>query len=199
MTSTEKAIKLILDMGGIVRASQAVHAGIHPRILYKLRDSGMLKKISRGVYCLSEQKLMTDPDLSIVAIRFPSAVICLVSALAYHGITTQIPNRVSIALLKGAESPRLDYPPISVYRFSKDSFNSGIEEHKINSIPIRIYDPEKTLVDCFKFRNKIGMDIVIEALKLYNDRKKINLDKIIHYAKICRVEKVMIPYLEVLI
>jgi predicted transcriptional regulator of viral defense system len=86
-----------------------------------------------------------------------------------------------------------------VYRFSNESFNLGIDEYKINSIPIRIYDPEKTLVDCFKFRNKIGMDIVLEALRLYNDRKKINLDKIIKYARVCRVEKIMKPYLEVLL
>lgn len=199
MDSTQKALKLIKNLGGIVRASQAVKAGIHPRVLYQLRDSGKLKKISRGIYCLKDQALASYPDLSIVAIRAPNSVICLVSALAYHEITTQIPNKISIALPKGAESPRLDYPPVSIYRFSKESFEIGIEKHNIDSTSIRIYDPEKTLVDCFKFRNKIGMDIVIEALKLYSIRKKINIDKIFKYSRICRVEKIMKPYLEALI
>ncbi len=161
-----------------------------------LRDAGVLEQISRGVYRLAAQTPMSNPDLVTVAVRFPKAVVCLVSALAYHGITTQIPHSVSIAIDKGSESPRIEYPPVSVYRFSGESLSAGVEEHMIDGATVRIYNTEKTLADCFKFRNRIGMEIVLEALKLYKTRKRPNIDKLMEYARICRVEKVMRPYLE---
>ncbi len=192
----QKAIDTIREMGGTIRTMDAIQAGIHPRTLYQLRDSGKLENLSRGVYRLANQEQASDPDLVIVAKRVPQAVICLVSALAYHDITTQIPHVVSIALPKGAETPRVDYPPISVHRFSEAALKEGVETHQIDGVSIRVYCPEKTLADCFKFRNKLGMDIVLEALKLYKMRKTFNLEKLIMYAKVCRVEKIMRPYLE---
>ena len=180
----------------MIRTSEAIKSGIHPRIFYSLRDSGALEQLSRGVYRLSKTKPISNPDLVTVAVRFPRAIICLVSALAFHQITTQIPHAVFIALEKGAETPRIDHPPISVHRFSKESLFAGIEKHKMDGVMVQIYCPEKTLADCFKFRNKIGMDIVIEALKLYKTRKEFNLGELIKYARICRVEKLMKPYLE---
>ncbi|MCD4656525.1 MAG: transcriptional regulator, partial [Planctomycetes bacterium] len=136
------------------------------------------------------------PDLVIVTTRIHKAVICLISSLAFHEITTQIPHVVAIAIPKGAESPRLDYPPIQAYRFSDASYKAGFEVHFIDDVPVKIYTPEKTLADCFKFRNKIGMDVVLEALKLYKTRKKFDLRLLLKFAKICRVENVMRPYLE---
>jgi predicted transcriptional regulator of viral defense system len=192
----QKVLKIIEKKGGMIRTSEAIKSGIHPRIFYSLRDSGALEQLSRGVYRLSKTKPISNPDLVTVAVRFPRAIICLVSALAFHQITTQIPHAVFIALEKGAETPRIEHPPISVHRFSKESLFAGIEKHKIDGVMVPIYNPEKTLADCFKFRNKIGMDIVIEALKLYKTRKKFNLGELIKYARICRVEKVMKPYLE---
>lgn len=192
----QKALITIREMGGIIRTRDAIQAGIHPRTLYQLRGSGALEVISRGVYRLTDQDQVSDPDLVIIAKRVPHAVICLVSALAYHDITTQIPHAVSIALPKGAETPRVDYPPISVHRFSEAALKEGIETHQIDGVPIKVYCLEKTLADCFKFRNKIGMDIVLEALKFYKARKKFNLEKLIMYAKVCRVQNIMRPYLE---
>lgn len=191
-----KALMTIRELGGIIRTRDAIQAGIHPRTLYQLRDSGELEVLSRGVYRLTAQGDISDPDLVIVATRVPQAIICLVSALAFHEITTQIPHAVSIALAKGSETPRLDYPPLSVYRFSEAALKEGVETHQIDGISVKVYCPEKTLADCFKFRNKLGMDIVLEALKLYKARKKFNLGELIRYAKVCRVEKVMRPYLE---
>lgn len=191
-----KALMTIRELGGIIRTTDAIQAGIHPRTLYQLRDSGELEVLSRGVYRLTAQGDISDPDLVIVAARVPQAIICLVSALAFHEITTQIPHAVSIALAKGSETPRLDYPPLSVYRFSEAALKEGVETHRIDGISVKVYCPEKTLADCFKFRNKLGMDIVLEALKLYKARKKFNLGELIRYAKVCRVEKVMRPYLE---
>lgn len=198
-TAPEKARRLIKERGGIIQTAEALHIGIHPRTLYQLRDTGVLEQISRGAYRLSEQGPVSNPDFVTVAIRIPQAVICLVSALAFHEITTQIPHAVSIALKKGAESPRINYPPIAVHRFSVTSLMAGIEEHKIDGVPVRIYSPEKTLADCFKFRNKIGMDVVLEALKLYRARKNFNLGDLLKYARICHVENVMKPYLEAMV
>ena len=196
VSASRRAKQLIRKSGGIVRTSEALKAGIHPRTLYALRDSGALESLSRGVYRLTGQPPISHPDLVTVATRCPQAVICLVSALSFHELTTQVPHAVSIALIKGAEQPRIDYPPLSVHRFSKGSYTAGIEQHEIDGVPVRVYNPEKTLADCFKFRSKIGMDIVLEALRLYRERRKFRTDKLLEYARVCRVHNVMRPYLE---
>jgi predicted transcriptional regulator of viral defense system len=180
----------------MVQTAEAIRAGIHSRTLHQLCVGGSLEQVSRGIYRLADQPPISNPDLVTVALRVPQAVICLISALAFHELTTQIPHAVSIALKKGAEAPRLDYPPISVHRFSESCRNAGIEEHRLDGVTVRTYGPEKTLADVFKFRNKIGMDVVLEALKLYKARKTFNLGELLRFARICRVEKVMRPYLE---
>jgi predicted transcriptional regulator of viral defense system len=195
-SSIEKAVEIIRQMRGTIRTAEAIRKGIHPRTLYTLRNSGALEQISRGVYRLAELDAISNPDLVTVATRVPHSVICLISALSFHNLTTQIPHEVSIAIDRGSRIPRIYYPPIAVHKFAPESFRSGIEEHRIDGVTVRIYSPEKTLADCFKFRNKLGMDVVLEALKLYKTRKKINLDDLLRYAKICRVENVMRPYLE---
>ncbi|MFA7633987.1 MAG: hypothetical protein WCX90_10135 [Thiohalomonadaceae bacterium] len=139
---------------------------------------------------------ISNPDLVTAGLRFLNAVICLVSVLAYHEFTTQIPHSVSVAMPRESRQPSLDYPPLSVHRFSDLAFRAGVEEHQIDRVSVKIYSPKKTLADCFKFRNKIGMDVVLEALKLYKARKQFNLDVLLKYAKVCHVEKVMLPYLE---
>ena len=198
-TRPASAVKIIRKHGGIIRSSAAIAAGISQRTLYALLDNGILEKISRGTYRLTERPPLANPDLVIIGSRVPRGIICLISALAFHEITTQIPHAVNIALEKGMEAPRISQLPISVHRFSTQAFQSGIEEHIIDGIKVRVYGPEKTLADCFKFRNKIGMDIVLEALKLYKERKHFNADGLVKYGKICRVEKVMEPYLEVML
>ncbi|MCK5137771.1 MAG: type IV toxin-antitoxin system AbiEi family antitoxin domain-containing protein [Bacteroidales bacterium] len=195
-SAADKARQIISDCGGIIRTTEAIKAGIHPRIIYQLRDSGELEQLSRGIYRLTVLDEISNPDLVIVATRIPSAVICLISALAYHEITTQIPHKISIALPRNFDTPRLDYPPVVAHRFSGESFREGIEVHQIDSVSVRIYSTEKTIADCFKFRNKIGMDVVLEALKLYKTRMRFDVKKLLYYAKICRVDKVMFPYLE---
>lgn len=176
--------------------SDAIAHGITRYMLYSLRDKGIIEPVSRGVYRLVDLPPMSNPDLVTVSLRFPNAVICLISALSYHNITTQIPHAVSVAVKRDSRVPTLDYPPIQAHKFSNKAYNSGIENHKIDGVSVKIYNPEKTLTDCFKFRNKIGMDVVLEALKLYRSRQQFNLEKLIAYAKICRVKKIMMPYLE---
>ena len=198
-SAKEEAKQLIRKKHGIIRTAEAIHAGIHPRTLYELRDAGELVQISRGVYRLADRQPVSNIDIVTVASRIPRAVICLVSALAFHDITTQIPHTVSIALEKGAETPRLDYPPITVHRFSGDTLTQGIQEHTVDDVRMQVYSPEKTLADCFRFRNKLGMDVVLEALKLYKARKAFDIGELLKYARICRVENVMKPYIEAML
>ena len=192
----EKPEEIFRSCGGQLRMSEARRRGISRYMLYSLRDRGVIEQVSRGVYRLVELPPITNLDLVTVALRVPNAVICLVSALAFHEITTQIPHNVSIALPMKSRPPSLDYPPLAVHRFSQYAYSAGIESHEIDGACVKIYSPEKTLADCFKFRNKIGMDVVLEALKLYKTRKKFDVGELLKYGRICRVEKVMRPYLE---
>jgi predicted transcriptional regulator of viral defense system len=194
----EYAVMMFRKRGGMLRASEAVALGIHPRTLYRMRDENRLVTVSRGLYRLADLPELSDPDLVSVATRIPQAVICLISALAFHEITTEIPHEVSIALPRTVKRPRLDHPPLRVFWFSSQALTEGIEERKIDGVKVRIYGPEKTVADCFKFRNKIGLDVAIEALKLCRERKGSTPRKLLHYARICRVERVMRPYLEAL-
>lgn len=182
--------------GGQLRMSEAIKHGITRYKLYSLRDKGIIERVSRGIYRLVEMPPISNPDLVTVSLRFPNAIICLVSALAFHDITTQVPHVVSVAMPRDTRMPSLYYPPVQAHKFSNEAYNSGIEEHLIDGAPVKVYTPEKTLADCFKFRNKIGMDVVLEALKLYRVRKNFELGMLLKYARICRVEKVMRPYLE---
>ncbi len=191
-----KAKKIFKKHGGILRTSEAIKAGVHPDTLYAMRDFEVVEVVSRGVYRLADGTALSNPDLVPIAKRLPEAVICLISALSFHDITTQIPHEVHIALKRGAEEPRLEFPPIKAYRFSGESFSDGIEIHQIDGVGVRIYTPEKTIADCFKFRNKIGLDVAIEAVRLYRERRKVKVDDLMRFAEICRVKKVITPYLE---
>lgn len=184
------------EHGGQMRMSEALRNGITPYMLYALRDQGAVEQISRGVYRLADLPPLSHPDQVTVCLRYPNAVLCLVSALAFHDITTQIPSKVSVAVPRHSRLPSLDYPPVQAHRFSKTAYEVGIETHLIDGAAVKVYNPEKTLADCFKFRNRIGMDIVLEALRFYRERNKLNVDALLSYAKACRVERVMYPYLE---
>lgn len=192
----QQAQNIFRENGGQLRMSEAIDKGISRYMLYKMRDMGIIERISRGVYRLVELPSISNPDLVTVSLRFPKAVVCLVSALAFHNITTQIPHEVSVAVPKNSRLPELDFPPVRSHRFSNEAYNAGIEEFQVDRVPVKIYSPEKTLADCFKFRNRIGMDIVLEALKLYKARKNFDFKKVVQYSKVCRVENVMRPYLE---
>ena len=126
----------------------------------------------------------------------PSAVICLVSALSFHGITTQIPHQVDIALPRGTKSPKLTFPPLRIFRFSPSTFGKGIETRIVDKVKVRIYSPVRTVVDCFKFRNRIGIDVAVEALRLFRQRRVATIGEILTYARLLRMERVMTPYLE---
>ena len=196
-SSTSVARDLFARYGGMLRTSKAIRLGIHPRILYSLRDTGEIEAVGRGLYRLATAPPLTAPDWVTVALRAPRAVICLISALAHHGLTTQIPHAIDLALPSHSQVPRIDGLPIRVFWFSGSAYSAGVQAINIDGISIHAYSSEKTIADCFKYRNKIGLDIAIEALRTYRERhKKPNRRALLYYAQVCRVEKIMRPYLE---
>lgn len=197
--SVKRALDVFREHNGILRTYEALQAGIHPRTLYSLRDNGAIEKLSRGLYRLAGGPPLSDPDLVPVAMRIPNGVVCLISALAFHDLTTQVPHEVHLAIGREAEWPRMEHPPLRAFRFTGEAFTEGVEAHKVDGVPVHIYSPEKTIADCFKFRNKIGLDTAIEALRLYRERRKLNVEFLMRFAGICRVTKVMRPYLEAIL
>ncbi len=195
----QKAIALFRQHGGTLRTAEALRLGIHPRTLYAMRDTGVLERLSRGLYRLAEFPPLSNPDLVTVALNIPQAVICLVSALAFHELTTQVPHAVDLALPRGAERPRLDYPPLRIFWFSGPAWSEGVETHQVDDVPVRIYSLEKSVADAFKYRRKIGLDVALEALKQYRQHRDFDVSRLLHYARICRVENVIKPYMEALL
>lgn len=194
----EEAVKLFQEHDGVMRTSEVLEAGVHRRTLYHMRDKGMVKAIQRGVYQLTEYEPLSNPDLVIVAKKIPDARICLISALSIHEMTEEIPHKVHIALPRSRWQPELDYPPLKVYRFSEETINSGLQTETIDGVEVKVFSPAKTIADCFKFRNQIGLEVAIEALKRGIREGKATYQDIIRYAKLCKVENVIKPYLEAL-
>jgi predicted transcriptional regulator of viral defense system len=195
----QAALDLFRQHGGTLHTQEALRQGIHPRTLYALRDSGTLLRLSRGLYRLADLPPLANPDLVIVAHRVPQAVVCLISALAFHQLTTQIPHAVDIALRSQSARPTLDHPPLRPFWFSGAAWSEGVEVHQLDGVPVRIYCPAKSVADCFKYRRKIGLSVALEALWLYCKRPDFQVDSLSKYARICRVERVIRPYLEMLL
>jgi len=191
-----QARKIFRSHKGILRTGEAVKLGVHPETLYRMRDEGILESMSRGLFRLADQPELGHPDLVAVAIRVPHCVVCMISALSFHGITTQIPHAVDISLPRGTERPRLDYPPVRVYWAVPHIFNCGVAEHIVDGRSIRVHTPERAIVDCFRYRNKTGLDTAIEALRLYRERKPVDADAIMDCARTCRAARTIRPYLE---
>ena len=176
--------------------SEALRLGIGRKALYAMRDAGVIETVSRGTYRLASLAPLANPDLVAVATRVPQGVLCLISALSFHELTTQVPHAIDVALPRGARKPRLDYPPTRFFWFSGPAFSEGIETHTLDGVAVRVYAPEKTLVDCFRYRNQLGMDVVLEALRLWRERRRKKLDVLLKYAHTRHVERAMRPYLE---
>lgn len=194
----DKALAAFRRHGGMLRTKQVLAMGIHPRTLYALRDAGQIAAVTRGRYRLADLPPLGNPDLVAVASTIPKGVISMISALAFHGITTQVPHQVDVALHRKGNRPRLKYPPVRVFWFSGPAFNEGIEAHVLDGVQVRIYCPAKTVADCFKYRNKIGLDVALEALRECLMDNKATIDQLWHFAGVCRVQRVMRPYLEAL-
>jgi predicted transcriptional regulator of viral defense system len=195
----KKAKNIFLQNNGILRTSQALRLGIPPGTLYAMRDAGMIVQENRGIFRLEDQLPLGKPDLVQVALLVPKAVICLISALDFHDLTTQIPHRIYITLPMDVKRPRLEYPTLEVIWRTEVPYNSGIEQHILDGVPVRIYNREKTIADCLRYENRVGRDVVLEALKEYKRQKRVNVESMMQYARINKVTQRMQAYLEILL
>ena len=181
---------------GLLRAS-ALDAIEAPRVvLTRLTEAGLLERVSRGLYRLPSFAGSEHEGLATIAAKVPQAVFCLLTALQFHELTTQLPRQVWIAMPRGSHVPRLDYPPIKMVQMTGAVYTAGIEEHLRDGVTLRVYSAAKTVADCFEHRNKIGLDVALEALKDVRAKRKASADDLWRYAKVCRVANVMRPYLE---
>ncbi len=199
-TARAKAIDIIRQQGGIIRTREALHQGIHRRTLYGLRDEGALIATARGLYQLAEmESFPTEIDLVNMAKLTPHGVICLISALSFHGLTTQIPHEIWLAVERKARKPKVTYPPVRAIFFPGHCFREGIETHRIMEQEVRIYNAPKTVIDCFRWRNTVGLDVALEAARSYLKQRVASPSRLMEYAKLCKVERLVTPYLEAMV
>jgi len=183
---------------GIVRPRDLKALGIPQGYLWRLQRQGLLERVGRGLYTRKDASATENHSLAEAAKRVPHAVVCLISALSFHEMTTQIPHEIWLAIGPKARGPKPNGLSLHIVRFSGKAMTSGIEEHSIEGVTVRIYNPAKTVADCFKYRNKIGLDVSLEALRDCRLRRRATMDDLWRYAKVCRVANVMRPYLEAL-
>ena len=192
----DSALATFAKNNGILRSSEARRQGINPATLARMAQAGLLVRETRGVYRTAELPPLRDPDLTLVTLRAPRGVICLISALYFHDLTTQIPHQVYVALPRGHKAPHIAWPPAEFVWVREPAYSAGIETHMFDDVPVHIYSAEKTVADCFKFRNTIGVDIAVEALKDYLRRPNSDMNKLTQYARENHVYTLMHPYIQ---
>ena len=194
----DKILKLARRLQGVT-AREIAAAGLHRQVLTRLVEAHQLERVVRGVYRIPDQPFTEHHGLALVSSSIPQGIICLLSALQFHQLGTQLPSEVWIAIDRRARRPALKYPPLRVLRFSGAALSQGIETHRIEGQTVRVYNITKTLADCFKYRHKIGIDVVLEALREAWRSRRFTMEELDRYAAICRVQRVMRPYLEALL
>jgi len=196
-TQTARVLGLVQSRG-MVRPKDLADLGIPSVVLTRLAADGRIERVSRGLYRAPGRRPTETESLELLAIKAPRAVFCLLTALQVHDLTTQLPRQVWIAMPRGSHAPTIEYPPIRMIQFSGDAYAEGVEIIERDSVSLRVYGVAKTVADCFKYRNKIGLDVALEALKVARSTGKAPADDLWRFAKICRVANVMRPYLEAL-
>lgn len=195
----EKIFKVFRTHNDFARTKDILAAGIHSRNIKRAREKGQVIQVKRGLYRLAEVPLISNQGFIDLARAIPEGVICLLSALSYYELTTFTPSVITMAICRGSRKPKINYPPVEFYHFSKKQFEAGINKIKIKAHKIRIYNPEKTICDCFRYRNKLGLDIAKEGLSEYLKRKDRNLEKLLEYAEICRIKPLLQTWLNAMI
>lgn len=198
MTATPietQAMRVIRRLG-IVRASELESHGIPRGQLYRLVRKGLVERQARGIYVAENHPITAEHTLAHVAKRVPGGIFCLLTALRFHELTTQAPAEIWIALPEKARRPKLDYPRLRVARFSGPALTEGIETHRLEGVKVRVYSAAKTVADCFKYRNKVGVDVAIEALRDFGRLHRGRAAELARFARICRVSRVMQPYMD---
>ncbi len=194
-----KLIEFLRKKGGMASYSELSKAGFNKTLLKTSLKNNRVNRIDRGLYRLSEGMSFSNPDLIAISIKIPRGVVCLLSALAFHEATNEIPKYVDVAIPRGTHENRIKYPPIRFYRFAPKVWEAGMENREIEGHKIKIYCLAKTVADSFKFRNRIGVNVAREALKVAITEKHIKPKEIMQYAKICRVDKIIKPILETML
>lgn len=197
-TMSEKVMELA-RREGVLRVRDLRTRAIHPEVIRRLCKKGLLMRTGRGLYVAADAELSAQHGLALAAKRVPHGVGCLLTALQFHEMGTQAPSEVWLALDRRAARPRVEYPPLRIVRFSGKALSEGVEEHRVDGVTVRVYNPAKTVADCFKYRNKIGLDVAMEALRECLRERKATMDELWRYAGICRVANVMKPYLEAMV
>src|SRR3989338_3995236 len=196
--SKSKKVLDIARKAGMFRAHELPKQGIPRVYLQRLEQQGLLVREARGLYRVPNAKITENHSLAEAAKRVSHGVLCLLSALRFHGITTQAPSEVWLAIGWKARAPKTGAQPLRIVRMSGKALTEGVEQHQIEGVAVKIYSPAKTVADCFKYRNKIGLDVALEALRDYRQKYRGGMDELWRFAKICRVERVIRPYLEAL-
>ena len=194
-THKDRALRIV-EQKDLVRASDFESRGVPRAALYRLVREGLVVRQARGVYSATDHAPTAENTLAQVASRVPAAVFCLLTALRFHQLTTQSPAEVWIALPEKARKPQLDYPRLRVARFSGQALTAGIETHRLEGVKVRVYSAAKTVADCFKYRNKVGIDVAVEALRDFSRKHRGGATELARFARICRVSRVMQPYLD---
>ncbi len=196
--ASSRALRLARRRGTITRR-ELIESGIHTQTLSRLVRAGALERMARGRYRLPDAPITENHGLALAAAAVPKAVVCLVSALRFHEIGTQAPHEVWIALDRRSRRPALSYPRLRVHRFGGKALTEGIETHRIEGESVKVYNVAKTLADVFKYRNKVGLDVALEALREAWRARRFTMDEVHRYARLCHVERIMRPYLEALV
>ncbi|HUW13889.1 MAG TPA: type IV toxin-antitoxin system AbiEi family antitoxin domain-containing protein [Anaerolineae bacterium] len=194
-SKSERVVAALRDTS-VMRSRDLMALGVSREYLRKLRDRGTIERVGRGLYQLPGAEASPRQTMLEACRRVPHGVIALLSALRFHDVTTQAPFEVWMAIDPKARQPRVESLPLRIVRFSGAAFREGIEEHVEDGVTIRVYGLAKTVADCFKYRNKIGLDVALEALREALRSRKVSVDELWHFAAVCRVSKVMRPYLE---
>jgi predicted transcriptional regulator of viral defense system len=194
-TSKAQVLQLIEKLG-LARPRDLEQQGVSRARLSRLVAEGLVVRQARGIYVAAQHELTEAHTLALVAKRVPEAVFCLFTALRFHGLTTQSAAEVWVALPEKARRPRLDYPDLRVARFSGPALIEGVEEHRVEGVVLRVYSAAKTVADCFKYRNKVGIDVAVEALRDFSRKHRSGATELARFARICRVSRVMQPYLD---
>lgn len=196
-TNAEKVLKLA-EKRGILRSRDLAPRGIPRVTLTRLERAGRLERVGRGVYKLPGADVSEHHALAEVCRRVPHGIVCLLSALRFHGLTTQEPFEVWLAIDRKARYPKLDHPPLRVVRFGGRTLTEGVDRHDIEGVTVRLTSPARTVADCFRYRNKIGVDVAVEALRDYRRTRSGTMDELWEAAEVGRVTTVIRPYLEAL-
>jgi predicted transcriptional regulator of viral defense system len=197
-TQTKNTTMLPPLEDGLLRASDLTLQGFSRGQIMRLAQQGELLRVGRGLYSRPDAAVTENHTLAQVCALAPHGVICLASALQFHHLTTQNPWQVWLLIENHARAPQMEYPPLRIVRASGEAFTAGVEEHPIEGVTVRVTDVAKTVADCFKYRSKIGLAVALEALKEALSERRTDRATLHHYARLCRVERVMQPYLEAL-